>query len=140
VLGRLTADVANVASGNPKNVDTSVLRLDYAYDSAGRLYQLTSRSGTASGSTIVNQLQREYNGYGQLAVEYQEHGGAVTEPSPKMRYVYAGAAAAKCKPVVWARQRSELLYPRPRRPKLPSGDRRARREAACLTCGALSSA
>jgi uncharacterized delta-60 repeat protein/RHS repeat-associated protein len=90
-VGRLTSDVVTVASGNPKNVDTSILRLDYSYDGAGRPFKLTSYSSTSGASTdIVNQIQREYNGYGQLTKEYQEHGGDVeTGNSPYVAYLYS---------------------------------------------------
>ena len=38
----------------------------------------------------MNQIQREYNGLGQLITEYQEHGGAVnTSTSPKVQYTYS---------------------------------------------------
>jgi hypothetical protein len=42
---------------------------------------------TAS-STIVNQVQRAFNGLGQMTTEYQAHGSAVnTGTSPKVQYV-----------------------------------------------------
>ena len=62
VLGRLTADiVTTLASG----IDNSVLRLGYSFNDAGLPYQQTSYSDT-SGTSIVNQIQDNYNGYGQL--------------------------------------------------------------------------
>jgi len=44
-----------------------------------------------SGGSIVNQVQRVYNGLGQLITEYQSHSGAVnTSTSPKVQYGYSG--------------------------------------------------
>jgi hypothetical protein len=53
-----------------------VLRLETAYDGQGNASLFTSYNA-ASGGTIVNQVQRQYNGLGQLTAEYQAHGGAV---------------------------------------------------------------
>ncbi|MDF0653131.1 MAG: RHS repeat-associated core domain-containing protein [Nitrospira sp.] len=65
--GRPTTDaVTTLASG----VDGSVRRLETAYDSAGRPYLFTSYT-TATGSTVYNQVQRTFNGYGQVLREYQ---------------------------------------------------------------------
>src|SRR5205807_2704143 len=86
VIGRMATDnVTTLGSG----VDGAVRRMDFTYDTAGRLFQLTSRSGTNSTSTVTNQVQRAYNGYGQMITEYQAHGGAVsTGSSPKVQYTY----------------------------------------------------
>ncbi len=52
-----------------------------------RLY-LRQRPG--SGGNIVNQVQRDFNGLGQLTKEYQSHSGAVnTGTSPKVQYAYS---------------------------------------------------
>lgn len=41
----------------------------------------------ASSGSIVNQVQRDFNGLGQLITEYQAHGGAVnTGSTPKVQY------------------------------------------------------
>ena len=38
-------------------------------------------------------MRREYNGYGQMTIEYQASGGAVnTSTSPKVQYVYSEMA------------------------------------------------
>ena len=73
-MGRLLSDAVTLAGGS--SVDGSVKRLQYAYDSAGRPYLFTSYDA-ASGGSVVNQVQREYNGLGQLTKEYQEHDGSV---------------------------------------------------------------
>ncbi len=89
-LGRVTSDaVTTLGTG----VDGSVRRIDTAYDSAGRAYLFTSYD-TDSGGNIVNQVQREFNGLGQLVAEYQAHGGAVnTSTSPSVQYTYSEMAS-----------------------------------------------
>jgi YD repeat-containing protein len=85
VLGRLTSDtVTTLGSG----VDGSVRRIDIAYDTQGNSYLLTSYADTA-GTTIVNQVQRAFNGLGQLTQEWQSHSGAVnTSTTPSVQYAY----------------------------------------------------
>ena len=91
-LGRMTSDnVITLGSG----VNGSIRRLDYAFDTGGRLYTSTSRSGTASTSTIVNQVMDLYNGLGQLTQEYQSHTGAVVTsgtPTTSIQYTYSEMA------------------------------------------------
>ena len=83
VLGRVVSDaVTTLGSG----VDGAVRRIEYAYDGQGNAYLVTSYNA-ASGGSIVNQVQRAFNGLGQLITEYQEHGGAVnTSTSAKVQY------------------------------------------------------
>lgn len=96
VVGRTVKDSVAVASGNPQNVDTSVLALGISFDTAGRPYQLTSYDDptqTTSGH-IMNQVQRGYNGLGQLTGEYQSHSGAVsTGSTPEVQYAYSEMAS-----------------------------------------------
>ncbi len=85
VLGRLTSDaITTLASG----VDGAVRRIETAYDTAGNAYLFTSYNAASSGS-VVNQVQRVYNGLGQLTAEYQAHAGAVnTGTTPKVQYEF----------------------------------------------------
>jgi RHS repeat-associated protein len=85
ILGRPVSDqVTTLGAG----VDGSVRRQDTAYDSQGNPYLFTSYADTA-GTTVVSQVQRSFNGLGQLTAEYQEHGGAVnTATSPSVQYGY----------------------------------------------------
>lgn len=71
VAGRQTADRA-IGS----NFDGTVKRHETAYDSAGRPYLFTSYNDALYG-TVVNQVQRAFNGAGQVVAEYQSHSGAV---------------------------------------------------------------
>jgi RHS repeat-associated protein len=73
VLGRQTADAVTTLGAG---VDGSVRRIQTAYDSQGNAYLITSYDA-ASGGNIVNQVERLFNGLGQLTAEYQSHSGAV---------------------------------------------------------------
>jgi RHS repeat-associated protein len=93
VLGRETLDSIQVASGNPQNVDQTILSLGYTFDTAGRPYQQTAFTD-AAGTTVANQVEDIYNGYGQLITQYQDTTGAVPSmpnPSttPAVQYAYA---------------------------------------------------
>lgn len=89
VLGRIVADAVTTLGAG---VDGAVRRIETAYDTAGRAFLFTSFDA-ASGGNIVNQVQREFNGFGQLTAEYQEHAGAVnTGTSPKVQYTYSEMA------------------------------------------------
>jgi RHS repeat-associated protein len=83
VLGRQISDsITTLGSG----VDGSVRRIDTAYDTQGNAYLFTSYADTA-GTTIVNQVQRKFNGLGQLVQEWQSHSGAVnTSTTPSVQY------------------------------------------------------
>jgi RHS repeat-associated protein len=89
VAGRPTADaVTTLATG----VDGSVRRLETAYDSAGRAYLFTSYDAASAGN-VVNQVQRAFNGLGQIVTEYQATTGAVnTSTTPKVQYTYSEMA------------------------------------------------
>jgi len=77
VLGHLTLDaVTTLGSG----VDGSIRALGYTYTAMGLPFQQTSYSNSA-GTTVVNQVEDVYNGFGQLTKEYQEHSGAVNTGS-----------------------------------------------------------
>ncbi|MGC4033603.1 MAG: RHS repeat-associated core domain-containing protein [Tepidisphaeraceae bacterium] len=85
--GRQTSDtITTLASG----VDGTVRRIDTAYDSHGNPYLFTSYAGTATTSTVVNQVQRVYNDLGQVVDEYQATAGSVnTSTTPKVHYTYS---------------------------------------------------
>jgi RHS repeat-associated protein len=90
VLGRRTSDQVTTLGGG---VDGSVRRIDTAYDGQGNAYLVTSYS-TTGGGTVVNQVERLYNGFGQLTAEYQSHGGAVnTSTTPAVQYAYVEGAS-----------------------------------------------
>jgi YD repeat-containing protein len=86
VLGRVTADaVTTLGSG----VDASVRRVETAYDGQGNPYLVTTYDAASSGS-IVTQVQRAFNGLGQLTQEWQSHSGAVnTTTTPSAQYAFS---------------------------------------------------
>jgi RHS repeat-associated protein len=86
ILGRMKLDaVTTLGSG----VDGSVRALGYSYNALSLPYQQTSYSNS-SATTVVNQVQNAYNGYGQLTTQYQEHSGSVnTSTSLKVQYAYS---------------------------------------------------
>ncbi|MFO0847175.1 MAG: RHS repeat-associated core domain-containing protein [Gemmataceae bacterium] len=88
VLGRRTADaVTALGSG----VDGAVRRIEAGYDGQGNVALVTSFDA-ASGGSIVNQVQRDYNGLGQLTSEWQSHSGAVGGGTPRVQYAYTEMA------------------------------------------------
>src|SRR5262249_45266670 len=89
VLGRPTSDqVTTLGSG----VDGAVRRIDTAYDTQGNAYLVTSYATTGT-ATVVNQVQRAYDGLGQRTAEWQAHAGAVnTGTTPEVQYAYAEMA------------------------------------------------
>ncbi len=89
VVGRQTSDaVTTLGSG----VDGAVRRIETAYDTQGNAYLFTSYDASSGGS-VVNQVQRAFNGLGQLITEYQSHSGSVnTSTTPKVQYAYTEMA------------------------------------------------
>jgi RHS repeat-associated protein len=89
VLGRQTSDAITTLGAG---VDGSVRRIETAFDTQGNAYLFTSYDA-ASGGNIVNQVQRSFNGLGQLTAEYQSHSGAVnTSTTPSVQYTYTEMA------------------------------------------------
>src|SRR5262249_27753040 len=89
-LGRQTADAVTTLG---TFVDGSVRRIETAYNTQGLPYLFTSYD-SASGGSVVNQVQDAFNGLGQLVTEYQSHSGAVnTSTTPKVQYTYVEMAS-----------------------------------------------
>ncbi|MBO0696925.1 MAG: RHS repeat protein, partial [Zavarzinella sp.] len=84
VLGRQTLDaVSQLGAG----VDGTVMQIGTAYDGQGNPYLVTSYDGTGG---VVNQVQRAYNGLGQLIQEWQAVNGTVnTSTTPSVQYGYS---------------------------------------------------
>ena len=86
VLGRMTQDNA---AGLGTNVDSSVRSLVYGFDTNGQLSTASSYSGTSGAGALLNQVEEQYNGYGQVTGEWQSHSGAVnTNNPPQVQYNY----------------------------------------------------
>jgi YD repeat-containing protein len=86
-LGRPTADAVTTLVG----VDGSVRRIGYGYDGEGNTALVTSYSA-ATGGSIVNQVQRGYNGLGQLTAESQYHGDPAQISPGVVGYAYTELA------------------------------------------------
>jgi RHS repeat-associated protein len=88
ILGRQISDaISTLGSG----LDGTVRRIDTAFDGQGNAYLITSYDAASAGN-IFNQVQREFNGLGQMTKEWQAVGGAVnTGTSPNVQYAYSFA-------------------------------------------------
>ena len=86
VVGRQLSDVVSTIG---TNIDGTVRRIEVAYDGAGLAAEFTSY-GAVSGGSVVNQVGRVFNGFGQLTIELQSHTGAIDLAStPKVSYGYS---------------------------------------------------
>jgi RHS repeat-associated protein len=102
-LGRRTQDrVTTLGSG----VDPAVKRIATTYDVRGGVDKVTSYdSATVGSGAVVNDLQRGYNTFQQLTIEYQAHAAAVnTATTAKCQYAYANGSANTVRP-------TSLTYP-----------------------------
>ena len=93
-VGRLLSDTAStIASG----IDTTVGKLETAYNERGLMIRNTSKN--AAGSSVLNEVKSAYNDFNQKITEWQEHGGAVnTSTSLKVQYSYASGSANTVRP------------------------------------------
>jgi RHS repeat-associated protein len=84
-FGRLVDDVVpTLASG----VDGTIRRIARTYADDGRAVTISSWNGT-SGGTILNEVKQEYNAWGQLHLDWQAHGGAVSGGALAVEYAYS---------------------------------------------------
>jgi RHS repeat-associated protein len=92
VLGRLGSDAVTAFGAG---IDQAIKRLTFAFDSAGRPAFWTSRNHATDGSdaTIVNRVHRQYNGFGQVRIELQEHTGDIKSDTPAVEYLYSSPAS-----------------------------------------------
>jgi YD repeat-containing protein len=95
LAGRRTADKVT-AFGSA--IDQTVQRIDVAFADRGGLARVSSRSGTSGTSTVVNEVARSYNAFGQLFQEKQDHAAAVGTGTPLVGYFYADGADNHARP------------------------------------------
>ena len=88
--GQVTDDSVDLT--NAPGVDNSVQSIATTYDNMGRVWTVTSYSGTGATGTVVNQVEDSYNGWGTLAEEWQNPDGQVETGSPAVQYVYEDGA------------------------------------------------
>ncbi len=115
-LGRRTHDrVTSVGSG----IDNAVLRISRTYEVRGLIQNVTSYDNATVGSgNVVNDIEYEYNGFGQAEKAYQSHSGAVNiGSSPKVQYSFANGSSNHIRP-------AKMTYPNGRilRYEYDSGD------------------
>lgn len=86
VVGRQVSDAVSTLGAG---VDGTVRRIEVAYDGAGLAADFTSYD-SATGGSVLNQVGRVFNGFGQLTIELQSHIGAIDLAStPKVSYGYS---------------------------------------------------
>jgi RHS repeat-associated protein len=91
-LGRLLHDRVT-AFGT--DIDQAAKRISLAFTNKGQLDKVSSYDNATVGSgNVLNEVKREYNDFGQLVREFQEHAGAVnTGSSANAQYGYASGAS-----------------------------------------------
>jgi RHS repeat-associated protein len=100
LLGRSTADAATVIAAG---VDDAVRQIGLSYEVRGMVQKVTSYSDL--GTTVLNQVQNAYNGFAQLAAQYQAHAGAVnTGTTPKVQYEHVDGTGNTARP-------TKIIYP-----------------------------
>jgi YD repeat-containing protein len=86
VVGRQLSDAVSTLGAG---VDGTVRQIEVAYDGAGLAAEFTSY-GAATGGSVLNQVGRVFNGFGQRTIELQSHIGAIDLAStPKVSYGYS---------------------------------------------------
>ncbi|MCA9141760.1 MAG: RHS repeat-associated core domain-containing protein [Planctomycetales bacterium] len=77
------------------DVDGVIRRLSTTYEIRGQMENATSYDNATVGSgSVVNEVLREYNDYGLLDKEYQEHDGAKDGSTPYVGYNYDETAVS----------------------------------------------
>ena len=88
--GRRTKDIVSSAG---TGVDGVVRRIEHSFDNRQRLQQITSFT-SPSGNTVQSDVKYQYNPFGQITAEYQQHGAEVdTATSPVVEYGYEDGSA-----------------------------------------------
>ena len=109
--GRRVAQQADFPNPVPDDLNTTVQAITYAYDPLGRPAKITSHANSTDNpedtTDIVNQNLLAYDGYGNLAREWQAVSGAVDTNSPFVAYNYASDNAAGATHA----RKTQLLYP-----------------------------
>ena len=100
-LGRRTDDAVTTTTPLPDGIDDAILRISTEYDSLDRRIRVTSYDAAAAG-TAQNEVQLDYNGFGQVTSSWQEHGGAVDDDgmgTDSLRVRYSCSEAEGTDPV-----------------------------------------
>ena len=98
--GRLRVDKVTIVG---TDVDGAVRAIGRGYDQRGQLASVTSY-GEVEMTTVVNQVQYQFNGFGQVLADVQSHAGAVTGSTPRVGYEYENGTANSVR-------QKKLVYP-----------------------------
>ena len=81
LLGRETEDeVRQLGTGIDSGISSPVLRIQQGYDLLGNVVDITSYSSATVGKgTVLNEVFRQYDDWGDLTAEYQNTTEAATE-------------------------------------------------------------
>ncbi|WP_372724274.1 hypothetical protein, partial [Novipirellula sp.] len=112
-LGRQTQDrVTTLGAG----VDGAIRRVEQSYDVRGNVSAVTCYNAAAVGSgSIVNQVTREFDDFGNVTATYQSHSGAVNPAStPSVGRSYTDGSSNVLRPTA-------TLYPNGREVTLSYG-------------------
>jgi hypothetical protein len=103
-LGRLVHDRVTAFAAH---VDDLVKRISLAYDHRGLLATVGSYNHATVGSgTLLNEVGRVYDSFGQMTKDRQAHGGAVVPgTTPEVGYAYANGASGN------TARRTSMTYP-----------------------------
>ncbi|MGC3967595.1 MAG: RHS repeat-associated core domain-containing protein [Pirellulales bacterium] len=94
-LGRRTDDRVTTLGST---IDATCCRLSTTYNALGLPESFTSHSAPSGGS-VLNEVRREYGSFQQLAIEYQEHSGAVNiSTSQRVQYAYEPGSVNMIRP------------------------------------------
>ncbi|MES2659495.1 MAG: RHS repeat-associated core domain-containing protein [Verrucomicrobiota bacterium] len=118
--GRLVVDrVPALGSG----LDGTVRRISTTYDNLGHIASVTSYDVPDDG-TVVNQVVKTYDPFGQLAEDAQAHTGAVEEGTPTVTYEYelSGVETIPPTPVRVTARPTNIIYPDGRKIELGYGE------------------
>lgn len=101
-LGRVLEDRI-VALGT--SIDGAVRRISRTFDARGLLESTTSHDNPTVGEgSVINQVVRRYDAFGQLVADIQSHSGVVNNETPKVDYSNADGSANTVR-------RTSITYP-----------------------------
>jgi RHS repeat-associated protein len=95
VLADIVDDITTHTGTNARNIDGTIRRISYGYDTLGRMTSATSHTSVAASGNIRDGVEIAYTPLWQVEKIYQQHDGAVnTGTSPYVEYTYENAAAS----------------------------------------------
>ena len=112
-MGRPTQDrITAFGSG----IDDAVKRIETTYDTKRRLRKKVTSYDTASGGTVINQVEFSYDNFGQLLEDKQAHDGTAGPSTPGVSYQYENGSRAN------TARRKAVVYPDGRQVDIQYGE------------------